>query len=68
MDTGQVNQLAYYDELARTLRPALLVLVFVHPLPDYPIARIRTGQFVLDGDRIWMAESPVGAAEGAPSP
>ena len=38
------------------------------PLPDYPIARIRTGQFVLDGDRIWMAEFPVGAAEGAPSP
>ena len=29
MDTGQVNQLAYYDEFARTLRPALLVLVFV---------------------------------------
>ena len=29
-DTGQVNQLAYYDEFARTLRPALLVLVFVY--------------------------------------
>ena len=29
MDTGQVNQLAYYDEFARALRPALLVLVFV---------------------------------------
>ena len=29
MDTGQVSQLAYYDEFARTLRPALLVLVFV---------------------------------------
>ena len=28
-DTGQVNQLAYYDEFARYLRPALLVLVFV---------------------------------------
>ena len=27
--TGQVNQLAYYDEFARFLRPALLVLVFV---------------------------------------
>ena len=27
--TGQVNQLAYYDEFARHLRPALLVLVFV---------------------------------------
>ena len=29
MDTGQVNQLAYYDEFAWALRPALLVLVFV---------------------------------------
>ena len=29
MGTGQVNQLAYYDDFARTLRPALLVLVFV---------------------------------------
>ena len=28
--TGQVNQLAYYDEFARYLRPALLVLVFVN--------------------------------------
>ena len=28
--TGQVNQLAYYDEFARYLQPALLVLVFVH--------------------------------------
>ena len=27
--TGQVNQLAYYDEFAQYLRPALLVLVFV---------------------------------------
>ena len=27
--TGQVNQLAYYDEYARHLRPALIVLVFV---------------------------------------
>ena len=27
--TGQVNQLAYYDEFARALGPALLVLVFV---------------------------------------
>ena len=29
MNTGQVNQLAYYDEFAQALRPALLVLVFV---------------------------------------
>ena len=28
--TGQVNQLAYYDEFARLLRPALVVLVFVY--------------------------------------
>ena len=27
--TGQVNQLAFYDEFARYLRPALVVLVFV---------------------------------------
>ena len=27
--TGQISQLAYYDEFARYLRPALLVLVFV---------------------------------------
>ena len=37
-------------------------------LPDYPIARIRTGQFTPEGDRIWMAEFPVGAVEGEPSP
>ena len=30
-------------------------------LPDYPIARIRTGQFTPEGDQIWMAEFPVGA-------
>ena len=35
-----------------------------HPLPDYPIARIRTGQFTPEGDQIWMAEFPVGAVEG----
>ena len=38
------------------------------PLPDYPIARIRTGQFTPEGDQIWMAEFPVGAVEGEPSP
>ena len=37
-------------------------------LPGYPIARIRTGQFTPEGDRIWTAEFPVGAAESAPSP
>ena len=35
-----------------------------HPLPDYPIARIRTGQFTPEGDQIWMAEFPVGAVDG----
>ena len=38
------------------------------PLPDYPIARIRTGQFTPDDGRIWQAEFPVGAVEGEPSP
>ncbi len=37
------------------------------PLPDYPVARIRTGQFTPEGDLIWMAAFPVGAAEGEPS-
>ena len=37
------------------------------PLPDYPIARIRIGQFTPEGDRIWTAEFPVGAVEGEPS-
>ena len=32
-------------------------------LPDYPIARIRTGQFTRDV-RIWTAEFPVGTIEG----
>ena len=35
-----------------------------HPLPDYPVARIRTGQFTPAGDQIWMAEFPVRTAEG----
>ena len=39
-----------------------------YPLPDYPIARIRTGQFTPEGDQIWVAEFPVGTVEGAPSP
>ena len=29
-------------------------------LPDYPIERIRTGQFVIGGDRLWGVEFPVG--------
>ena len=37
-------------------------------LPDYPIARIRTGQFTPEGDQIWMAEFPVGAADGGKAP
>ena len=39
-----------------------------YPLPDYPIARIRTGQFTPEGAPIWMAEFPVGAVEGEPPP
>ena len=38
------------------------------PLPDYPVVRIRTGQFTPEGDQIWVAEFPVGAVEGEPSP
>ncbi len=38
------------------------------PLPDYPIVRIRTGQFTPDDGQIWIAEFPVGAVEGEPSP
>ena len=29
-------------------------------LPEYPIERIRTGQFVIGGDRLWAAEFPAG--------
>ena len=34
------------------------------PLPDYPIASIRTGQFTPGEGQIWQAELPVGAVEG----
>ncbi len=34
------------------------------PLPDYPIARIRTGQFIPDGGKIWKVEFPVRAGWG----
>ena len=34
------------------------------PLPDYPIARISTGQFTPDDGKIWKAEFPVGAVGG----
>ena len=34
------------------------------PLPDYPITRIRTGQFTPDDGKIWIAEFPVGAVGG----
>ena len=33
-------------------------------LPDYPIARIRTGQFTPDDGKIWKTEFPVGAVGG----
>ena len=38
--------------------------IMEHPLPDYPIARIRTGQFTPEGDQIWMAEFPARAVDG----
>ena len=34
------------------------------PLPDYPIARIRTGQFTPDDGQIWKVEFPVRAGRG----
>lgn len=30
------------------------------PLPDYPLAVIRTGQYRPDGQRLWLAEFPAG--------
>ena len=42
--------------------------IMAQPLPDYPVARIRTGQLTPEGDLIWTAEFPVGAAEGEPPP
>ena len=38
------------------------------PLPDYPIARIRTGQFTSGDGSIWTAEFPFGAVDGGPPP
>ena len=29
------------------------------PLPNYPIARIRTGQYLSGGEQLWQAEFPV---------
>ena len=34
------------------------------PLPDYPVARIRTGQWIPGEGNIWQAEFPVGGAGG----
>ena len=34
------------------------------PLPDYPVARIRTGQWIPGEGDIWQAEFPVGGAGG----
>ena len=30
------------------------------PLPDYPITRIRTGQYLPNGTQLWQADFPVG--------
>ena len=44
------------------------VCIAKRPLPDYPIVRIRTGQFTANDGEIRQAEFAVGAVEGAPSP
>ena len=59
--TGQVNQLAYYDEFARHLRPALLVLVFVNNdfMDNAPILRgLRLG---MEPDRLTKVSATRGA-------
>ena len=59
--TGQVNQLAYYDEFARYLRPSLLVLVFVNNdfVNNAPILEgLRQG---LDPDRLHAVSATRGA-------
>ena len=59
--TGQVNQLAYYDEFARYLRPSLLVLVFVNNdfVNNAPILQgLRQG---LDPDRLPAVSATRGA-------
>ena len=61
MSTGQVNQLAYYDEFARALRPALLVLVFVNNdfMENTPILYgLREG---VDPDRLTEVSATRGA-------
>ena len=61
MNTGQVNQLAYYDDFARTLRPALLVLVFVDNdfMNNAPILDgLRRG---MDPDRLTEVSATRGA-------
>ena len=35
------------------------------PLPDYPIARIRTGQFVIGGDAVWRTDIDLTARAAA---
>ena len=59
--TGQVSQLAYYDEFARYLRPALLVLVFVNNdfVDNAPILKgLHQG---VDPDRLWNVSATRGA-------
>ena len=61
MATGQVNQLAYYDEFARTFRPALLVLVFVDNdfMENAPI--LYGLYFGMDPDRLVEVSATRGA-------
>ena len=59
--TGQVNQLAYYDEFARYLQPTLLVLVFVYNdfMNNAPILEgLHRG---IDPDRLAEASATRGA-------
>ncbi len=59
--TGQVNQLAYYDEFAQHLRPALLALVFVSNdfVNNSPI--LEGLQRGVDPDRLTMVSATRGA-------
>ena len=59
--TGQVNQLAYYDEFARAFRPALLVLVFVDNdfVNNAPILDGLSGR--VDPDRLTEVSATRGA-------
>ncbi len=60
-DTGQIQQLPYYDEYARRLRPKLLVLVFVDNdfVDNAPVLRALAAGL---GERGWDPEHLPGAS------